>query len=169
MSGPKTREAQALATAKVPNTCLAITIDTGDPGNIHPKEKIPAGERLALCALANYYHEKVQFQGPSVAAVTRDATTIRLRFAHTDGGLVIKGGRLDGFQIAGEDRRWVWADARIHGDTIAVTSAQVSHPTQVRYAWQSNPPATLFNGVGLPAGPFRTHDWPGMTDKRRPY
>jgi sialate O-acetylesterase len=60
MSGPKTCEAQALATAKVPNTCLAITIDTGDPGNIHPKEKIPAGERLALCALANYYHEKAQ-------------------------------------------------------------------------------------------------------------
>jgi sialate O-acetylesterase len=166
----ETREAQALTAAKVPNSCLAITIDPGDPGTIHPKEKVPAGERLALCALANHYGEKkLVFQGPTVAAVKRDPAAIRLRFAHADGGLTVKGSTLDGFQIAGDDRKWVWADARIDKDEVTVSSPRVAHPTQVRYAWQSNPPATLFNGAGLPAGPFRTDDWPGMTASHRPY
>jgi sialate O-acetylesterase len=165
----ETREAQSLTAAKTRNSCLAITIDTGDPDNIHPKEKIPAGERLADCALANYYGKKIPFQGPSVAAVGRNPDSIRLRFEHTEGGLVAKGGKLEGFQIAGDDRKWVWADARIDGDAVVVSSGKVLHPTQVRYAWQSNPPAPLFNGAGLPAGPFRTDNWPGMTESHRPY
>jgi len=94
---------------------------------------------------------------------------IRLHFAHTDGGLVVKGDKLEEFSIAGDDRKWFWADARIDGNTVVVSSPSVPNPTQVRYAWQSNPAATLFNGAGLPAVPFRTDSWPGKTEGVRPY
>ena len=165
----ETRESQAIAAASVPNSCLAVTIDTGDPGNIHSKEKRPVGDRLALCALANYYGEKVVFTGPTLASVERLPRAIRLHFAHTDGGLVVKGNKLEEFSIAGEDRKWYWADAHIEGDTVVVSSPSVPSPKEVRYAWQSNPAATLFNGAGLPAGPFQTDNWPGMTESHRPY
>ncbi|HSS97736.1 MAG TPA: hypothetical protein VLK33_11935, partial [Terriglobales bacterium] len=94
---------------------------------------------------------------------------IRLHFDHTNGGLVVKGEKLGEFSIAGEDHKWYWADARIQGKTIIVSSPSVPNPKEVRYAWQSNPAATLFNGAGLPAGPFRTDSWPGMTENHRPY
>ena len=127
------------------------------------------GERLALCALANYYGQKVVSSGPTLASVERLPDSIRLHFAHTDGGLVVKGEKLGEFAIAGEDRKWVWADARIEGDTVVVSSASVPNPKEVRYAWQSNPLATLFNGAGLPAAPFRTDTWPSITESHRPY
>jgi sialate O-acetylesterase len=165
----ETRESQALTASSVPNSCLAVTIDTGDANNIHSPDKLQVGERLALCARANYYGEKVVFSGPTLASVERLPDSIRLHFAHTDGGLVVKGAKLEEFSIAGEDRKWHWADARIDGDTIVVSSASVPNPKEVRYAWQSNPAATLFNGAGLPAGPFRTDNWPGITDSQRPY
>ena len=92
-----------------------------------------------------------------------------MRFKHTDGGLVVKGEKLAEFEIAGEDRKWYWADAHIEGNTVVVSSPSVSNPKEVRYAWQSNPAATLFNGAGLPAAPFRTDTWPGMTESHRPY
>ena len=76
-----------------------------------------------------------------------------------------KGGRLEEFSIAGADRKWYWADARLEGDSIVVSSPKVPEPQAVRYAWQSNPAATLFNGAGLPAIPFRTDDWPGITER----
>jgi sialate O-acetylesterase len=163
------REAQALTAAQVHNSCLAVTIDTGDPDNIHPTEKIPAGDRLGLCALANYYGRKVVFQGPTLSKVERLKGSVRLHFAHADGGLIAKGGTLEQFQIAGADRKWVWADAKIVGDSVVVSSPEVTAPQEVRYAWQSNPPATLFNGAGLPASPFRTDTWPGITESARPY
>jgi sialate O-acetylesterase len=153
----------------VPNSCLAVTIDTGDADNIHAKDKQPVGERLALCALANQYRKKVVASGPTLKSVDRHSGSIRLHFAHTDGGLVVKGTKLEEFAIAGEDRKWVWADAQIKGKTIIVSSPSVPNPKEVRYAWQSNPAATLFNGAGLPAGPFRTDTWPGMTYSQRPY
>jgi len=165
----ETRESQALTAASVPNSCLAVTIDTGDADNIHAKDKQPVGERLALCALANQYRKKVVASGPTLKSVDRRHGEIRLHFAHTDGGLVVKGTKLEEFAIAGEDRKWYWADARIKGKTILVSSPSVPNPKEVRYAWQSNPTATLFNGAGLPAGPFRTDTWPGMTDSHRPY
>jgi sialate O-acetylesterase len=165
----ETRESQAIAAASVPNSCLAVTIDTGDADNIHSQDKVQVGERLALCALANYYDEKVVFSGPTLASVERLPGSILLHFAHTDGGLVVKGDKLGEFSIAGEDHKWYWADARIEGDTIVVSSASVSNPKEVRYAWQSNPLATLFNGAGLPAAPFRTDNWPGITESQRPY
>ncbi len=164
-----TRESQALAVAAIPNSCLAVTIDTGDAGNIHPIDKIPVGDRLARCALANYYGVKTVFKGPAVSSVDRLPGSIRLHFANTDGGLVVKGDKLVEFSIAGEDRKWVWADARIEGDTVVVSSPEVANPREVRYAWQGSPAATLFNGAGLPAGPFRTDTWPLLTQNRRPY
>ena len=165
----ETRESQAIAAATVPNSCLAVTIDTGDPDNIHAKEKQPVGDRLARCALAKYYGKSVVFSGPTFESAEPLPGAIRLHFAHADGGLVVKGASLGEFSIAGEDRKWFWADARIEGDTIVVSSTSVPSPTQVRYAWQSNPAATLFNGAGLPAVPFRTDSWPGKTETARPY
>ena len=148
---------------------MAVTIDTGDPNNLHPKDKRPVGERLALCALAKQYGQKVVYSGPTLASIERLPSSVRLRFAHADGGLVVKGAKLEEFEIAGEDRKWYWADARIQGGTVVVSSPSVPNPKEVRYAWQSNPAATLFNGAGLPAGPFRTDTWPGMTEGQRPY
>lgn len=165
----ETRESQALTAAQVPNTCLAVTIDTGDAENLHPKDKEPVGDRLARCALALQYGKKIAYEGPTLASVERLPTSIRLHFKHVDGGLVSKGPKLGEFSIAGEDHQWHWAEAQIEGDSVVVSSVSVAHPTQVRYAWQSNPEATLFNGPGLPAGPFRTDTWPGITEAHRPY
>jgi len=165
----ETRESQALTAATVRNSCLAVTIDTGDPDNIHPKDKLPVGERLAFCALAKRYGKNVVYSGPTLASVERLPNSIRLHLANTDGGLVVKGAKLEEFTIAGEDRKWYWADAHIEGDTIVVSSPSVPNPKEVRYAWQSNPAATLFNGAGLPAVPFRTDTWPAITQTQRPY
>jgi sialate O-acetylesterase len=165
----ETRESQALTAAGVRNSCLAVTVDTGDPDNIHPKDKQPVGERLAFCALAKHYGKKVSYSGPTLASVKRLPDSVRLRFKHTDGGLVVKGEKLAGFEIAGEDHKWYWAEAHLEGNTVVVSSPSVSNPKEVRYAWQSNPAATLFNGAGLPAAPFRTDTWTGMTEAHRPY
>jgi sialate O-acetylesterase len=88
---------------------------------------------------------------------------LKLHFDHTDGGLVVKGQKLGEFSISGADHKWYWAEARIEGDSVIVSSLSVPDPQVVRYAWQGNPLATLFNGAGLPAGPFRTDGWPGIT------
>ncbi len=163
------RESLAITAARVPDSCLAVTIDTGDPDNIHARDKEPVGNRLALCALAKHYGKHVVYSGPTLKSARRAGGAIRLRFDHTNGGLVAKGGKLEGFSIAGEDHKFYWADARIQGKTIIVSSPSVPHPMAVRYAWQSNPEATLFNGAGLPAGPFRTDTWPLITEGVRTY
>ncbi len=165
----ETRESQALVASRVSNTCLAVMIDTGDPDNLHPKDKEPVGDRLARCALALQYHVKIPYQGPTLTSVDRRSGSVRLHFAHADGGLVSRRPKMGDFSIAGDDHKWYWADARVEGDTVVVSSPSVPHPTQVRYAWQSNPEAALFNGAGLPAGPFRTDNWPGITETHRPY
>jgi sialate O-acetylesterase len=165
----ETRESQAIAAATVRNSCLAVTIDTGDANNIHAAEKQPVGERLALCALANYYQQNVVYAGPKMASVDRLSGAIRVHFTHTDGGLVVKGEKLEEFAIAGTDRKWYWADARLEGNAVLVSSPSVPNPIEVRYAWQSNPAATLYNGAGLPAVPFRSDNWPGITETQRPY
>lgn len=165
----ETRESQAITAATVPNTCLAVTIDTGDPDNIHARDKQPVGDRVAACALARYYGQKVVYQGPTLKSINRLSGAIRIHFTHTDGGLVAKGDKLAEFSVAGDDHKWYWADARIEGDTVVVSSPSVPNPKEVRYAWQSNPVATLYNGAGLPATPFRTDDWPELTQNARPY
>lgn len=162
------REAQALTARDVRHTGLAVTVDTGDPDDIHPKDKKVVGERLALCALAQHYGEKIAYQGPTFKSAERLPGALKLHLDHTDGGLVVKGGKLEEFSIAGKDRKWYWADARIEGDAIVVSSPMVREPEAARYAWQSNPKATLYNGAGLPAVPFRTDNWPGITESRKP-
>jgi sialate O-acetylesterase len=162
------REAQALTARTVRNSGLAVTIDTGDPDNIHPADKQIVGERLALCALAQQYGEAIPYQGPTFKSVQHLPGALKLRFDHTDGGLVAKGGKLGEFSIAGKDRKWQWADARIEGDSIVVSSPAVPEPEAARYAWQSYPAATLYNGAGLPAVPFRTDAWPGITEPSKP-
>ena len=88
---------------------------------------------------------------------------LKLNFAHTDGGLVVKGDKLGEFSVAGKDHQWHWANARIDGNSVVVSSPQVPEPVAARYAWQANPLATLYNGAGLPAVPFRTDDWKEST------
>lgn len=154
------REAQALTARTVPNTGLAITIDTGEADNIHPTDKLPVGERLARLALRHTYGRDIPSEGPAFERADKIAGGLRLHFTHTDGGLVVRGERLGEFSVAGPDRVWHWAEARIEGDTVLVSSPAVPAPVAARYAWQANPLATLHNAAGLPAAPFRTDDWP---------
>lgn len=163
------REAQAVTAATVKNCGLAVTVDTGDANNIHPQDKQTVGERLALCALAQEYHRKVVCAGPTFVSFTHRPGALKLNFAHTDGGLVVKGDKLEEFSVAGKDHQWHWAEAKLAGDSVIVSSPDVSEPVAARYAWQANPRATLFNGAGLPATPFRTDDWPGITDQHKPW
>lgn len=152
------RAAQAFVARTVTNSGLAVTIDVGDANDIHPKDKKEVGERLALCALANHYGKKVVFAGPTFDRAEEIPGALKLHFKHTDGGLVVKGEKLGEFSVAGEDHKWFWADAKIEGDAVIVSSDKVSKPKFARYAWQANPVATLFNGAGLPAVPFRTDE-----------
>ncbi|HZT23441.1 MAG TPA: sialate O-acetylesterase [Verrucomicrobiae bacterium] len=150
------REAQAFVARTVKNCALAVTIDTGAPDNIHPAEKKIVGDRLALCALAQHYGEKIPYQGPTFRRAQRLPGALKIYFDHTDGGLAAKGGVPEEFALAGADRRWHWAEARIDGRAVILSSPAVPQPEFARYAWQSFPRATLYNGAGLPAVPFRT-------------
>lgn len=157
------REAQ-LMTLKLPKTGMAVAIDIGEANDIHPRNKQDVGKRLALNALAIAYGKKVEYSGPIYTRMKREGSRIRLYFKHVDGGLTTPNGEpLKGFAIAGADRKFVWADARIEGDTVVVSSPQVAEPVAVRYAWADNPVCNLYNKAGLPASPFRTDSWPGVT------
>jgi len=153
------REAQAMAATHVRKSGLAIAIDVGSATDVHPKDKKTVGERLAAVALANEYRMHVPYSGPVYRDMRVEGGSIRLRFDHTDQGLIAKGGDLEGFAIAGADHKWHWANARIDGETIVVSANDVPNPVAVRYAWASNPAANLYNGAGLPGVPFRTDDW----------
>ena len=158
---PRLREAQ-LMTLSLPKTGMAVTIDIGDGSDIHPKNKREVGYRLALAAQDIAYGRDVIYSGPSYKSMAVEGGKIRLHFKHVYGGLVAKNlwaGSLSGFEIAGEDRKFVAADARIEADTVVVSSEKVSHPTAVRYAWGMNPQPSVYNRAGLPASPFRTDDW----------
>jgi len=157
------REAQSMTLA-LPNTGMAVIIDIGDAVDIHPKNKQDVGKRLALWPLAGIYGKKLVYSGPIYKSMKADGNSIILSFDHAGGGLVAKGdGQLKGFSIAGADRKFVWADAKIEGNTVVVSSEKVSDPVAVRYAWADNPVCNLYNKEGLPATPFRTDDWPGVT------
>jgi sialate O-acetylesterase len=150
------REAQALTARDVANCGLALAIDVGNANDIHPVDKKEVGDRLALCALAHHYGRRVPCSGPTFDHAEEMPGALKLHFKNTDGGLVVQGGPLGEFAIAGEDDKWFWADAKIKGDAVIVSSPNVAQPKAARYAWQSNPKATLYNGAGLPAVPFRT-------------
>lgn len=156
------REAQ-LKSLNVEHTGMAVAVDIGLADDIHPTNKQDVGKRLALAALHEAYGENVAYSGPLYSGYTIEKGQVRLRFTCTDGGLVAKGGKLKGFAVAGPDRQFHWADARIDGNTIVVSSPDVDFPVAVRYAWADNPDCNLYNGAGLPASPFRTDEWPGRT------
>ena len=160
------REAQAFTARRVRNCGLAVAIDLGEANDIHPKNKRDVGVRLALNALARTYGKKVEYSGPWYKSMKLENGAILLRFEHAGSGLVAKGGMLKGFALAGDDKKFVWADAKIDGQTVVVSSPQVPRPAAVRYGWDSNPICNLYNGAGLPAVPFRTDDWPGITRGR---
>ena len=161
------REAQLLTLA-VPNTAMAVTIDIGEADDIHPRNKQEVGRRLALGALHAAYNRDVVYSGPIYDSMTVEDGRIRLRFRHVGGGLVASTGEsLRGFAVAGADSVFVWAKAQIDGDEVVVGSDDVAEPVAVRYGWDINPECNLYNREGLPASPFRTDDWPGMTvDKK---
>jgi sialate O-acetylesterase len=157
------RDAQ-LNTAKVlKNTAMAVITDYGDEKDIHPKQKQPVGERLALAAKALAYGEKTVYSGPVYKAKKVEGDKVILSFDHLGGGLMATGDKLTGFAIADEKGDFVDADAKIVGDTVVVSSPKVAKPTDARYGWKNFMTVNLFNKEGLPATPFRTDDRPYTT------
>lgn len=147
------REAQR-RTLSVANTAMAVTIDIGNPSNVHPADKQDVGHRLALAARALVYGEQVEYSGPNFRQTSVNGSSIRVWFDHIGKELVAKGGSLTGFEIAGEDGKFVPATAQIDGKTVLVSSSQVPDPKYVRYGWANYPAVNLFNEAGLPASPF---------------
>jgi len=173
------RDSQTAVAAALPNTAQVVLIDIGEETQIHPRNKRDAGERLARIALAKTYGRDIVFSGPVFRSLEVEGPAIRVRFTHTDGGLAAKplpatyqpssldpetkplqrnspSSELEGFAICGKDGKWVWADAKIDGESVIVRSPEVAQPVAVRYAWANNPVCNLFNGAGLPAAPFRS-------------
>jgi sialate O-acetylesterase len=156
------REAQSMA-LKVPNTAQAVIIDIGEAKDIHPKNKHDVGKRLALAAERIAYGKNdVVYSGPVFDSMKVEGNKARLKFLHAE-GLQAKGGELKGFAVAGEDKKFVWADAKVEGDSVVVSASGVEKPVAVRYGWADNPECNLYNGAGLPASPFRTDDFPMIT------
>lgn len=160
------REAQQMTLA-LPNTGMAVTIDIGEADDIHPRNKQDVGLRLALIAEAQVHGKNKAFSGPIYKTMQIENDKIRITFDHTNGGLKKKGAKLTGFAIAGADKKFVWADAKIDGNSVVVSSREIVKPVAVRYAWANNPVCNLYNGANLPASPFRTDTWPGVTANKK--
>ncbi|MCW5516423.1 sialate O-acetylesterase [Muriicola sp. Z0-33] len=154
------RESQSNA-LELPYTGQAVIIDIGEANDIHPRNKQDVGKRLALAAQKMAYNKEVVYSGPQLNKTDSSNSKITLHFDHIGSGLVTKdNGPLKGFAIAGADKKFVWAEAKIEGNTIEVWSPDVASPVAVRYAWADNPDkANLYNKEGLPASPFRTDNW----------
>lgn len=154
------REAQMMALSE-PNTGMVVTMDVGDPTNIHPRGKKPVGERLAKLALSRTYGKKgLVDSGPIYSKMRVEGDRIRLGFNHVGGGLVSRdGGKLTHFTIAGADRKFVEAEAVIDRNSVVVSSAEVANPVAVRYGWGNADEPNLANKEGLPSPSFRTDDW----------
>ncbi len=156
---PELRQAQAMA-LELRGTAMAVTIDIGESQDIHPKNKQDVGERLALGARHIAYGESLVYSGPLFRQLTRENNRLRVWFDHAGGGLQTRGsGPLKGFVVAGEERVFFPAEARIEGGTVVVSSSDVPAPVAVRYAWADDPENNLINAEGLPASPFRSDDW----------
>ncbi len=159
------REAQSM-TLSLPNTGMATIIDIGEANDIHPRNKLDVGKRLALSALKVAYNKDVVASGPTFKAMRIDGKKVILSFDHLGSGFYLKDkyGYVNGFAVAGEDRIFYWAKAEISEDKIVVTCNKVDSPVAVRYGWADNPDdLNLYNLEGLPAVPFRTDEWPGVT------
>ena len=151
---PEVRDAQRQALA-LRNTGMAVTIDIGDAVDIHPKDKLDVGLRLARAARAIAYGERLEWSGPLYRGTTREDHALRVWFDHAE-GLAAKGGVLVGFEVAGADGKYVAADAKIDGESVVVSSSTVPNPVSVRYGWAANPTCNLVNREGLPASPFKS-------------
>lgn len=161
------RQAQ-LRTLAYPNTGMAVTTDISEINDIHPHNKQDVGKRLALWALAETYgREDIVYSGPLYKSMQVENDKIRLTFDHVGSGLLAKEGPLTDFIIAGSDREFYEAVATIDQNTVLVHSEKVSDPVAVRFGWSDTAEPNLFNQEGLPASPFRTDDWPGVTFKAR--
>lgn len=154
---PLLREAQEMTATNVKNAGIAVAIDIGEANDIHPKNKQEVGRRLALDALAQTYGVKVAYSGPVYKAMKAENGNVIVQFSQLNGGLMTTDNApVKGFAVAGENKKFYWADARIVGNTVVVSSSWVKNPTAVRYAWGNNPDVNLVNKVGLPTVPFRT-------------
>ncbi|MBN2211552.1 MAG: hypothetical protein JW709_09175 [Sedimentisphaerales bacterium] len=163
------QEAQRLS-LDVPNTGMAVTTDiVHDLEDIHPRNKLDVGKRLALWARAKTYGEKnLVYSGPLYDHMIIECGKVRIYFTHTGSGLVARDGELKEFTLAGQDRVFYPASAVIEGDTIVVSSPDVPNPLSVRFAFRNAPEPNLFNAEGLPASPFRSDEWPAETCKLAP-
>jgi sialate O-acetylesterase len=157
------RESMRKVSQEVYNTGMAVTIDTGDAVELHPKNKKPIGLRHAFLALGKTYGFPIVHEGPVFSDFSQDGAKVVLRFESIGSGLIAgRKGKIDSFAIAGKDRVWQWADARIDKDLVILSSPKVKKPVAVRYAWAMNPSVRnlLYNQEGFPASPFRTDAWP---------
>lgn len=159
------REAQLNTRLHLDKVGMATIIDIGEADDIHPKNKQDVGHRLALWARATVYGEKIDYEGPLYRSFKTEGSTVRISFTRNTARNLrtSNGGALKGFAVAGADHVWHWADARIDGTTVVVSSPDVPLPLAVRYAWADNPECNLTNDSGLPASPFRTDDWQGAS------
>jgi sialate O-acetylesterase len=159
------REAQTM-TLTQPNTGMACAIDIGEAGSVHPLNKQEVGRRLALIANIKVYKKDGIISGPMYKTYRKEGNRIRISFTHTASGLSMREGKeVTGFAIAGNDMQFHWAKAVIEDNEVVVYSEDVADPVAVRYAWADNPECNLVNSEGLPAVPFRTDDWKGITQK----
>ena len=160
------RESQ-LKTLSVKNTGMAVTIDIGEASDIHPKNKQDVGKRLMLSALKVAYDKDIVYSGPIYKSMQIEGEKAILSFDHIGSGLMVKSkhGYINEFEIAGADKKFYWAKAEVVGDKVIVYSNNVKKPVAVRFGWSNNPAElNLYNKEGLPASPFRTDDWTGVTD-----
>lgn len=162
------REAQNYVAATLPNAGVAVITDVGDKDDIHPTRKAPVGARLALLARANVHHQAVEAYGPTLQTHIVVGNEVHLRFSHLAGGLkTLDSAAPTGFTVAGADRVFHRATARIRGNSeIVVTCPEVAKPVAVRFGWANHPVVNLANGDGLPASPFRTDRWEVTTQKK---
>ena len=160
------REAQ-LMTLMVPNTGMATIIDIGEANDIHPRNKQDVGYRLGLAARNVAYKENIVYSGPVYKSYSTEGNKIIIDFDCVGSELIAKGNKiLSGFTIAGEDKKFVWAQAEIKDNKVVVYNENIISPVAVRYGWADNPEGiNLYNAEGLPASPFRTDEWPGITQK----
>jgi sialate O-acetylesterase len=164
---PELREAQTMALS-LPNTAMAVTTDIGDGTDGHPKNKQDIGYRLALAARAVAYGQDVVYQGPTYDSMSIAGNTVRVHFKNASGGMYVKNwppGYRSGFEIAGDDRKFVEAQSRIDGEYFYVCSDLVEHPVAIRLNWKDNPWYYVYNHAGLPAVPFRTDNWEDANSK----
>jgi sialate O-acetylesterase len=167
---PHLRDAQLHTFKTVPNTGLIVILGLGEARDIHPRNKLDVGKRSAMWALNAVYGKSVGKSGPIYESARIEGSRIIIKFSEVGDGLALSDGdKLDEFIVAGEDKVWRWANAKIVSrDQVEVWSDEVSAPRAARYAWSNNPKhANLTNSTGLPASPFRTDDWPGPTDGKR--